>query len=323
MQFHKKNFLIFVAITILSACKKDNKANQVKSSPADVYLAGYIRAANSNSVASYWKNDTLHELADSSNNSSAWAIVVNSNDVYVLGNRYNPNGGGFTYWKNGVPTDVNSGTFSISGRSMAVQNGNVYVAGVGLNNPAAYWLNGTEMPLNTSGYHGAFASAIAVNGNDVYVVGYAITNAGVIAILWKNSIPTVLANTTNSFATDIIISENDIYVAGTISGSAAYWKNGVAKILSQNSGVISSAYGIAVNGTDVYLTGYTTIPGSNPIPTLWKNGATEYLTNQIAAQVSIDPSSYGECVNIVGNDLYISGHFYDQGNYYWKDGSLL
>ena len=75
----------------------NSQANDITVSNGNVYVAG-TESANSNFVATYWKNGTAIQLGNASINSYATAIVVNNGDVYVAGQ----SGECAIYWKNGV-----------------------------------------------------------------------------------------------------------------------------------------------------------------------------------------------------------------------------
>ena len=85
-------------------------------------------------------------------------------------------------------------------------------------------------------------------------------------------------------------------------------------LLSSNG--IGEVYGIAVNGNDVYMTGFTQQSGKPAIGTYWKNGTPTLLAEGL--------STYAITVN--GNDVYITGTALFNGKTvpaYWKNNSLV
>ncbi|MEO3407865.1 hypothetical protein AAFN85_28355 [Mucilaginibacter sp. CAU 1740] len=112
----------------------------------------------------------------------------------------------------------------------------------------------------------------------------------------------------------------NVYVAGSTYDSvtyvrqAAYWKNGVATILT-NGTKNAAANAITVNGNDVYTAGYTTDANGAYIATYWKNGVQVNLTtnavNASAGSIAVD-----------GNDVYITG-FIESSAVYWKNGQRV
>jgi uncharacterized membrane protein len=157
---------------------------------------------------------------------------------------------------------------------------------------------------------------------DVYVAGYSIAgNSLSVATLWKNGIPTRLADTlTNTLASAVLINGNDVYVTGTVNDNAAYWKNGVLIELGQYPWG-SSALGIAVNGSDVYITGSTSNLRGQAIAVYWKNNT----AIRIAADTTL--STYGAAITLTGNNIYIVGNSEDDRSdmvykaIFWKNGA--
>lgn len=108
----------------------------------------------------------------------------------------------------------------------------------------------------------------------------------------------------------------DVYVVGSINTKggtpvATYWVNGVAKALVTDTTVTSVANGIAINGTDVYISGSV---GS--VAVYWKNNT----------RINLPGGVLGLGITINGNDVYVSGCTYVNNYYtaaYWKNGTLV
>ena len=107
--------------TTLADSSINSVANAITTQGSDICIAGEITLANGSAVAVYWKNGVpvyAYGLVSTSMTglgtstgaaySSASAIAVHGNDVYIAGitfvnvNRYEIP----TWWKNGVPCDT-------------------------------------------------------------------------------------------------------------------------------------------------------------------------------------------------------------------------
>jgi len=185
---------------------------------------------------------------------------------------------------------------------------NIYTAGyINEFRPvAAYWKNDklTELSLGQ-------ATGIAINGSDIYVVGYSTAvNGAAVATYWKNGVRIPLTDSTiSSKASGIAISGNDIYISGTInpsSGSslAVYWKNGNLNVLGgvYTDIITSTANAISIQNSDVYVAGSMSDVNGNLNAVYWKNRVPVPLTaggSNHFAQLS------GLTIN--GNDVYAAG----------------
>lgn len=71
-----------------------------------------------------------------------------------------------------------------------------------------------------------------------------------------------------------------------------YWKNNVGFLLSDGT-KNAAAYGLAVDGTDIYVSGYEN-NGNKKIAKYWKNGIAVNLTdgqnNAVASGIAINGS---------------------------------
>ena len=181
-------------------------ANSIFISGSDIYIAGQEistdNAGYTSRSALYWKNGnaiyfTHGELADKAN-----SIFVSGQDVYACGALE------ARYWKNGTSFYLpGSNGYTTIANSIFVSGSDVYVTG---NQPdgepfqtyfgtsrkevAKYWKNG--IPVNLSdGTKNAYATSIAVSGNDVYAAGYEENELGVwVAKYWKNGNPVILGD---------------------------------------------------------------------------------------------------------------------------------
>lgn len=176
---------------------------------------------------------------------------------------------------------------------------------------AAYWKNGAIVKIADSSAL-SWASGIAVNNGDVYLIGEdaALTRA----VYWKNGGPsTVLELKGLQYPTvqSIAFQGNDMFIAGFADNSnlineAIYWKNGVATLLTNGK----TANALAVNGSDVYITGLNSSTGD---VVYWKNGGSPILYNATTAITQL------EAIAISGTDIYLGGDTGNQGAF-WKNG---
>ena len=98
--------ILSMACLFMASCKKHGEKPSVVVG-VDIYNAGYIVAANTHSVAVYWKNNALVRLGDSTVSTMANAIAVDGNDIYVAGNMTNSEQiTTAVIWKNGVATKL-------------------------------------------------------------------------------------------------------------------------------------------------------------------------------------------------------------------------
>ena len=210
---------------------------------------GNVYTSGSADDACYWINQTRYDLPG--NGGEGEAIAVDGNDVYVAG-WYN---NGSCYWKNGerinLTTNAESQAFALGIRN----NGAVYVGGYYMNNNHYYipcfWKNGNNrhvLPI-PSGGDGEVYDIAFMDGNMRYYAGYVLKTSSFAgytptAVYWRHTTRTDLPLGGSTF---------DIYGAG--------------------------AYGITIDGDDVYVAGYTdwfedtnnpyTTGGS--FPQYWKN----------------------------------------------------
>jgi hypothetical protein len=277
MRFRIYSALLLIAVSVIASCSKNTNP---KPSPTPTPP----------------KTDSLQTTP-------IWSTDA---DVYFVGT----SGQNIpTYWKNGVATVLSSGN---DATGIAVSGGDVYVVGQA-SGGAAYWKNGLFISLKVSQVT-TQALAITISGSDVYIAGEIDGKAA----YWKNGVATTVDpdQLFGSIANAITVSGNDVYLAGgtySVSGAmqAAYWKNGTLTQLSPTPLPVASteATGIAVSGSDVYVTGYT-----NDGATLWKNGTASALTNV--------NTSLANAIMINGSNVYVSG-FMNAKVICWKNGTAI
>jgi|GEM_PF-5222257 len=185
------------ASTVISAIAiKDN----------DVYFAGTY-----GDRATIWKNGSPALLR--TGNSTATAIFVQGNDLYVAGTVDLSNGRRVAcYWKNGNEFLLVSDSYNTVVNGLFVVGNDVYVTGLNSGYWPVYWKNEKifnlqeDVPANYTREY--TMGGIAVSGADVYVVG---------SVVYKGNDPW-----------------KDTYIPRTVQ----YWKNGS---LIKTNGLIGSA----------------------------------------------------------------------------------
>lgn len=295
---------ILLTLSIISvACSKDEDSQIFSEQAYDIHVVGNITTENTNlTKAMYWKNNIPTLLDQSENESTATAVVVVNNDVYISGSsNYKA-----CYWKNGNIVYLPEGS---EAHDIKVVGADVYAAGEN-NYVACYWKNGVKTSLAES-QNESRAYAISVVGNDVYVSGtQSLGKYGYnfLAFYWKNN-EAVILDDYQGFAYDILSSGNDIYVAGDAykenssnSNYFAYWKNdvGIYVSLEKDQNKIYT-YGLTVVNNDVYVAGYIHSYMIHEAA-YWKNGKTHLLFNASGSQ-----RTDANDIEVVDNSVFVCG----------------
>jgi hypothetical protein len=200
-----------------------------------------------------------------------------------------------------------------------------YIKAVNGYNVAAYWKNGVIQKLSDSTSN-CWAYGMAVSNGDIYIAGILQTNSSSYNVVyWKNGVMTKWGN---GYAHEITIQGTDVYLAGstpvanTIYAVATYWKNGTPITLHYPNEKTSEANGIAVNGSDVYVTSNVLTEDPNTFSPIsygvcWKNNQVSTLTDGLWYS-----SVNGVAVN--NNDVYVFGSSRPTNSTnratYWKNG---
>ncbi len=174
-------------------------AVSIAVSGGDVHIAGY-QITNTQvapnefviaDVARYWKNGVATALTDGKNEGVANYVALSGRDVYVAGWE----GAGPVFvakvWKNGAPVALTDGALSAKAMAVTLRGSDVLAVGAQSNGSLdvpTIWTNGSAARLGAKDQ--AFAEAIAIAGNDVFVAGY----DGASAVYWKNGIANPLTH---------------------------------------------------------------------------------------------------------------------------------
>ena len=218
----------------------------------DVYIAGFTSTNfGTQSSAVYWKNTTPVYLTDPTTGySTANAIVVNENGVYVVGATNKTSDiMNAIYWKDNVPYKLSENMLISDAKSIYVQGNDVYITGYvetsDYSFSAVYWKNGNINKVTTSGI--GQINNLIVSGGDIYLGGYDTTNGYRGVAYWKNGVEIFHSpyygpiNTVNVAVegsnTYIVDPAYNIYQGG-------YWENGVFKNL--NSSILTTTTSIFV-----------------------------------------------------------------------------
>lgn len=287
------------------------------STPADIYVGGFVPDASTQPQAAVWKNGALmlythapgfvFSLVTDLNYSGGhlYAVGAESDNIQVTA----------TLWKDGVvsllPKDYsNSNTFA---STVLVAGNDVYVGGTETVNSESFgkiWKNGQTyfiFPVNQV----TDVSRMAMIGTDLYVVGY---ENGPSNSYWKFTAsmpfdPTEYPQTDLDAIEGLYIDGNDIYLAGNKGNSARYLKNGTIVDLPGNN---AGATGVYVQNQDVYLVGT-----ADSKPVVWKNGTLENIEGDASTaspwNLTISPD----------NDYYATGSYEANADFYWKNGSKV
>jgi hypothetical protein len=316
--------LIIVAFLLLISCSSNDNDIFAESfnGGVGVYTCGQVLRSDDiyidGSDAKMHKNGKSFKFTDNTSFSCAQNIVVNGNDVYVLGGiNWTSN-----VWKNGTVVNLEEGE-KARVTDMAVVGNDVYVSGyVNKNLPisgdqpvAVLWKNGVEINLCKKNQKGQAYSVFA-SGTDIYVGGY----EGYTATIWKNGTPIKLTNDSGSSSVnDVVVVGNDIYAVGEVGGIATFWKNGVGADLSDNTGQVYLNK-IAVIGTDVYIGGEEYNVTHQRVAKMWKNGVATNLTD--GTRRAFFSSMFVDTTN---NVYMVTNEANEDGviSKIWKNGELM
>lgn len=256
-----------------------------------VYAAGYAPGQ----LALLWMTDSSYitlQPGAGGGSSNATSIVMSGSDLYVGGTSLNNEGWNIaTWWKNGVVGEVSdpSNDYNNNITAIGVSGTSIYLAGYdtwSLSNPS--WAPGyINHPMWNAWYY-------CISGN---TVTRNLAEPDTIDI--------------SSIVYGMAVSGTDVYLAGGFQPEngtriATYWKNNqYGAVALASGGDWSEAEAIAVQGADVYITGYDQCPNYGCIPTvkLWKNNE-QTVVNLTSGTVN----AFSSCLAVNDTAQYAGGY---------------
>jgi hypothetical protein len=309
---------VLLSVLAFSSCKKNN--TDIIAADPTVYIAGIQWDSVSGlDRATVWKNGAASFNQLPGNRSHyAYAIAVNGADVYTTGFENQPSEWKCHVWKNGN-FQYSLGSGYSFGNGIAVSGSDIYVTGGGyISSPRTYsamlWKNqsgaSTTLASNSSD---AVGNAIVISGTDVYVAGDDNNNASI----WKNGTALTLNNAAGFPLTCLAIADGNVYAASSNGSIIRYWKNETPTDINITAGSYGFVTGIAVNGIDIYLSGWE-YNGTIGIAKYWKNGIPVTIGDGIR-------SSRANAIAIKNNVIYVAGEVRGATNSsdyatVWKNG---
>ena len=256
-----------------------------------VYAAGY----GPSQLALLWMTDSSYvelQPGTGGGSSNAASMVMVGSDLYVGGTSLNNEGWNIaTWWKNGVVGEVSDPTIDYNNN----------VTAIGVSGTSIYLAGYDQWSLSNPSWAPAY-------------INHAMWNASYYSINGNATTRNLVEPDTNEISSIIYamaVSGTDVYLAGGFQPEnatriATYWKNDMnGAVALASGGDWSEAEGIAVQGADVYITGYDECPNYGCIPTvkLWKNNeqAVVNLTNGAV-------NAFSSCLAVNDTAQYIGGY---------------
>ncbi|HLA59887.1 MAG TPA: hypothetical protein VK622_14030 [Puia sp.] len=265
------------------ATGRNTYADDMAFSGNDIYVLGTENDSNG-----YWKNGQFNFLAKY-DSLLATSIVVSGTDVYCLLSSAFPNRPGSLFKNTSLMSRVPTHNEPFW-TSLYSNGSDLYIPGSVSTFPdnAVYWKNGLVVPLPNTSIPGN-VYGIALDGNDVYAVGsesYVLPDSTIgsnLGTYWKNNVPFYLTDSTSNGKILFVTALNSnvcmagFHIAGnpvqhTGPQTVFVWKNGVT-INVTPAGYSDDVWGLAINGSDVYVSVISTPTGTTTeIPRYYKNG---------------------------------------------------
>jgi hypothetical protein len=327
--------LLFIAVTITAtSCKTDKDTvpdpvdDPAIQKPADVYVGGTI-IVGVEKFAVYWKNGVINKIPTSGTDPSVRSITFWNHHLYISGSIVSGGETKATYWIDGkeffIPGCNSVIEIAVNNSATIILATETYNDAGGNSRRKGFLIkNGVSTRLSPESEFSAFLD-LFVNGNDVYVVGWAGNASSRKAVYWKNGILNEIPKpepTSQDLAYGIVTSGNDVYLSGSVDGKAVYWKNGVRVALSN---LVSFGYNICMGGNDLIVSGDIVAPPSNQSACYWKNG-NQPVNLGIADTLTL---AQRKGLQVFNNHIYMAGNILEpkpgsvSKPVYWKDNKMI
>jgi hypothetical protein len=252
-----KLILLTAFFGLMMSCTSDDGPIEM---PVNVYIAGTAYNEQNTPTAILLKNGVEQNLADALNyRSYAKKVIVDNNNVYVLGSFENENIGKSVVWKNGqIVWEANDEI----ARDFVVINSNLYVL-TRIRNynifGLKYWINNTPFEIESNISFESPNSYIRVNDNKVYITSSGLYStqsgqtAGLGIFIYNNGELNFLENSENQVLSGFEIVNNNFHItSNSFSSGSKYWTSDTFS-LNFNSNINFS--GLKVLDNDVYTFG--------------------------------------------------------------------
>ena len=170
------------------------------------------------------------------------------------------------------------------------------------------WLDGVKSVLPFTANSSTLALKVAVDNNDVYVVGIEdITTKKI--VMWKNGIKSTITTGANYLTiNELVVDNGNVYIlgeedfSGDLTPKYKIWKNGVAQDIIptiDSQGKANEVIKMIVANNDTYVVGYETRTNTNnSIAKFWKNGIATAVSSSSA-------DSHAHSVVVSGADVNV------------------
>ena len=283
------------SVAFLSTSKNAGQVRAVKQVGDQIYIVGGLRNSNGLGLATYWVSGIPIRVGEENFESFANEMAIVNNEHIFVGYSKNVFGGtDAVLWEKSILVKLTDGLVDTMGEAtgICVIDGISYISGwvtekveIAPNTyhftpVAKLWRNGVPQNLSIPGLEEGVATAVASNGNDIYVSGYISASNGISnpysAVYWKNGEMIVLpGGRFGAKALSIVLFSGQLYITGFVNEGganiAALWVDGRLQLLSDGRDH-ATAQSIAFFGKDIVCAG--TIGGK---AVTWDNGMINYL----------------------------------------------